>query len=87
MEEFRFEILLLTHKDLLAGAWISLKITCVSFIVALMVGGAVGTARSRSTFWRMALGPYVEFMRGTPLLIQLFFFTMVCPRSASTWAV
>lgn len=73
MDDFRFDILVLTYPDLLAGAWISLKITCISFCVALLVGGVVGTARSRSSFWRKALGPYVEFMRGTPLLIQLFF--------------
>lgn len=73
MDDFRFDILALTYKDLLAGAWISLKITCISFLVALLAGGVVGTARSRSAFWRKALGPYVEFMRGTPLLIQLFF--------------
>ena len=73
MDDFRFDILALTYRDLLAGAWISLKITCISFCVAVLAGGAVGTARSRSVFWRRALGPYVEFMRGTPLLIQLFF--------------
>lgn len=73
MDDFRFEILILTYRDLLAGAWISMKITCISFVVALGVGGAVGTARSRSRFWKNVLGPYVEFMRGTPLLIQLFF--------------
>ena len=73
MDDFRFDILLLTHRDLLVGAWISLKITSLSFVVALIVGGVVGTARSRSPFWRKVLGPYVEFMRGTPLLIQLFF--------------
>lgn len=73
MEDFRFEILTLTYRDLLAGAWISLQITCISFGIALGVGGAVGTARSRSFFWRRILTAYVEFFRGTPLLIQLFF--------------
>jgi polar amino acid transport system permease protein len=73
VDGFRFDILALTYRDLLAGAWISLKITGISFVVALLAGGAVGAARSRSAFWRKALGPYVEFMRGTPLLSQLFF--------------
>lgn len=73
MDGFQFEILRYAMADLGLGAWITIKITCVSFILALVLGLAVGTARYRSRCWRRWLTPYVEAFRGTPLLIQLFF--------------
>lgn len=73
MDGFQFEILRYAVADLGLGAWITIRITCVSFILALVLGLVVGTARYRSRFWRRWLTPYVEAFRGTPLLIQLFF--------------
>ncbi len=73
MDGFRFDILGYAAGDLLLGAWITLRISAVAFVFALALGTAVGVARSRSPLWRRLLGPYVEVLRGTPLLIQLFF--------------
>lgn len=73
MGDFRFEILGFAGADLLVGAWLTLKITVLSFALALAIGLGVGVARARSKRWRAILEPYVELFRGTPLLIQLFF--------------
>lgn len=59
--------------DLIAAAGVTLQITALSFMLALFVGVVVGTVRSRPLWPGKALGLYVEFFRGTPLLVQLFF--------------
>lgn len=73
MIDFQFDIIASTYTDLLIGAWISLKITAISFFLALCIGGFVGVARAKWSPGRFLLASYVEFFRGTPLLIQLFF--------------
>jgi len=73
MDGFRFDILLHAAPDLALGAWVTVRVTAGSFLLALAVGLVVGTARAKSPFWRRALAPYVEVFRGSPLLIQLFF--------------
>jgi polar amino acid transport system permease protein len=59
--------------ELLAAAGVTLELTVLSFAFALTLGVAVGTIRSRSGWWTKPFGLYVEFFRGTPLLVQLFF--------------
>lgn len=73
MDDFQFEILRYASKDLLYGAWVTIRISGLSFLLALIIGFTVGAARARSEFWSKVTGPYVELFRGTPLLIQLFF--------------
>lgn len=71
--DFQFDILRHASGDLLLGAWITIKISVLSFLFALSIGFVVGAARARSRFWSRITTPYVEIFRGTPLLIQLFF--------------
>lgn len=59
--------------ELLQAAVLTLELTAMSFAVALTIGVVVGTVRSRSRWIGRPLGLYVEFFRGTPLLVQLFF--------------
>lgn len=73
MNEFRIDLIFENHRELFLGAAMTLKITVVSFIVALAIGTIVGVARSRPGRLNILLAPYVEVFRGTPLLIQLFF--------------
>ena len=79
MDDFQIELIFQNHRELLAGAGITLKITVVSFLLALAVGTVVGIARSRPGFFRLLFTPYVEIFRGTPLLIQLFFIYYALP--------
>ena len=59
--------------QLIAAAGLTLEITAMSFAVALVIGVVVGTVRSRTKWPGRVLAVYVEFFRGTPLLVQLFF--------------
>jgi len=73
MDEFKFNILLNAYPLLLEGLLITIKISMLSFIFALLIGIVVGVSRSNSKGLNRLLAPYVEVFRGTPLLIQLFF--------------
>jgi polar amino acid transport system permease protein len=73
VDAFQIDIVLRNHRELLTGAGITLKITAVSFLIALAIGLVVGVARSGPGWVGKLFTPYVEIFRGTPLLIQLFF--------------
>lgn len=73
MDAFQIDIILRNHRELLAGASITLQITAISFLIALTIGLVVGVARAESGWTGKLFTPYVEIFRGTPLLIQLFF--------------
>jgi polar amino acid transport system permease protein len=73
MDGLRLDILANAAPLLLEGLWVTVKVSLLSFMLALLVGLAVGVLRSKSEFHRKLLAPYVEVFRGTPLLIQLFF--------------
>jgi polar amino acid transport system permease protein len=59
--------------ELLGAAWLTLELTAMSFLAALAIGVFVGTVRSHTVWPGRILASYVEFFRGTPLLVQLFF--------------
>jgi polar amino acid transport system permease protein len=79
MDGFKTALIFENHRELLWGAGITLKITCVSYVIALALGTVVGIARSRPGRLNFLLTPYVEIFRGTPLLIQLFFIYYALP--------
>ncbi len=58
---------------LLQGALITLQLTAVAVILGSIGGIALGVARL-SKIWliRLAARVYIDFFRGTPLLVQLF---------------
>jgi polar amino acid transport system permease protein len=65
---------------LLAGAWVTITVSLVAYALALIVGLVFGIARM-SRFWpiNFVATVYVQFIRGTPLLLQLFFIYYVLP--------
>ncbi|MGC8714806.1 MAG: ABC transporter permease subunit [Leptodesmis sp.] len=58
---------------LLAGAVITLQLTAVSVLFGLILGSLIGIARLSKTLpLRWAARAYIDFFRGTPLLVQIF---------------
>ena len=72
MGDFKLSILLDGAPDIAAGVRVTLLLAVISFAFALVLGIAVGVIRRRPGPLATALGGYVSFFRGTPLLIQLF---------------
>lgn len=71
----------LRHWPLLAeGAWNTLRYSLVGMSVGVLVGVAGAAARNASSLvLRMIVGSYVELVRNTPLLVQLFIFFFGLP--------
>jgi polar amino acid transport system permease protein len=57
----------------LSALWVTLRASAGALVVAVVVGFAAGMARLSPRVWLSQLATvYVELVRGTPLLVQLF---------------
>ncbi|MCR4431711.1 MAG: amino acid ABC transporter permease [Tepidanaerobacteraceae bacterium] len=65
----------------LVGAFVTVKITALAVLMGIVIGLFVGMGKL-SHFWpiRILCGAYVEVIRGTPLLVQIFIFYFGLPQ-------
>lgn len=60
-------------ESILEGVWITLLLSGVAMIGGLLIGVLCAAARTYGPAWlRRIVGAYVEIIRNTPLLVQLF---------------
>lgn len=60
---------------LLVGLWMTLKISALALVFALLLGVLAGLGRvAQNPAARNLAATYVELIRGTPLLVQIFIF-------------
>ncbi|MGM9539771.1 amino acid ABC transporter permease [Anaerovibrio sp.] len=65
---------------LIAGAGITIQITAISVGLGLIIGMFVGIARiSNVKLLRVLSAIYIDFLRGTPLLVQIFLIYFALP--------
>lgn len=77
---FQFGEVLRYWPLLVEGAWNTLRYSLVGMTIGLAIGILGATARgSRSLLLRTIAGSYVELVRNTPLLVQLFIFFFGLP--------
>ena len=77
---FNFDLVVNSFPLLLLGAGVTIKITAMSVAVGVIIGRFVGIARIcrvRPLEWLAAV--YVDFFRGTPLLVQIFLVYFALP--------
>jgi len=80
-EFFDFEYIAEILPDLAEGLIITVQASLAGFAVALILGLLFALARRSENDWlSQPIGALVEFVRSTPLLVQLFFFFYVLPR-------
>lgn len=78
--ELDFSILAKFQHALLLGLWTTLKLTAICIVLGCSLGFVIGLARtSRNMALRVVAGAYVEFFRGTPVLVQLFWIFFCLP--------
>ncbi len=66
---------------LLEGLQVTIEATIVGFIIAVILGLFLALGRRSENPWiAQPIGAFIEFIRSTPLLVQLFFFFFVLPR-------
>jgi His/Glu/Gln/Arg/opine family amino acid ABC transporter permease subunit len=77
---FSLDDMILFLPSLLQGALLTITVSLLAFGLALVFGLAIGIARlSRVAPLRAVTACYIQFIRGTPLLLQLFFIYYVLP--------
>ena len=77
---FNFDLVVNSFPLLLLGAWVTIKITALCVAVGVVIGLFVGIARIcrvKPLEWLAAI--YVDFFRGTPLLVQIFLVYFALP--------
>jgi polar amino acid transport system permease protein len=71
--KFDFEFLAERWPDFVAGAWLTIQLTVLSIALGFLVGTVCALARVYGgPVLRRLAGSYVEIIRNTPLLIQIF---------------
>jgi len=71
--KFDFEFLAERWPDFVAGAWLTIQLTVLAIAFGFVVGTIFALARVYGgPLLRRVVGAYVETIRNTPLLIQIF---------------
>ncbi|MCJ8055931.1 amino acid ABC transporter permease [Shinella curvata] len=75
-----FSVLLRFQEALALGLWTTVKLTLICIVLGCSLGFLVGLARTApNAIVRGIASVYVEFFRGTPVLIQLFWIFFCLP--------
>lgn len=65
---------------LLSGLGWTLAVSAVAWLIAMIAGSLIGTARTTQSRWLTAIGHcWVELFRNIPLLVQMFLWYFVIP--------
>ena len=77
---FDFDLAVSSFPVLLIGALVTIKITAISVALGVVIGLVVGVARiSQVKPLRLLAMAYIDFLRGTPLLVQIFLIYFALP--------
>lgn len=74
MYDFNFVPVFAAFDTLLVGAWLTVKLSCMAMLIGTVVsilGAAAKTSGIRPLRW--LVDAYVEVIRNTPFLVQIFF--------------
>ena len=78
--DFNFDLVVNSFPLLLLGAGVTIKITAISVMLGVVIGMFMGIARICNVkIIRIIAAVYVDFIRGTPLLIQIFLVYFALP--------
>ncbi|KHK48488.1 amino acid ABC transporter permease, partial [Burkholderia sp. A9] len=75
---------------LMSGFWVTIEVSLVAWVIALIVGSLFGVLRTVPNQWLSALGTvYVSIFRNIPLIVQFFVWYLVVPEllpaAIGTW--
>ncbi len=69
---------------LMPGLWITIKVSFISLLLAILIGISLGTVRAFSSGRNQLswlLDSYVFFVRGTPIIVQIYGFFFILPEA------
>lgn len=77
---YYFNNLLGTLPFFMKGLWMTIMVSGISLVAGSILGFVVGITRSsRIPVLRYVLAAYIDFMRGTPFLVQIFIVFFIFP--------
>jgi polar amino acid transport system permease protein len=77
---FDFQSVFAAGDKLLLGAWLTVKLSASAMIIGLAVAIVFALCKTRGpAFLRWPINAYIELVRNTPFLVQLFFFYFGLP--------
>ncbi len=75
-----------TMPFLLAGLWMTIKISLITILCGSLLGFVVGMLRTVGGWVvSMTLGLYIHALRGTPFLVHLYVIYFVLPATGISW--
>jgi polar amino acid transport system permease protein len=78
--KWSWNVIVRSFPLLLAGAGLTIRLTCIAVGMGILIGTFVGIGRvSKNKFIFTLSSIYVNFIRGTPLLVQLYLFYFGLP--------
>jgi len=85
--DFQFDAVFAAWPLLLKGTWITIQLSLSSMVIGLFVAvlGAWGKTSGPAPL-RWLINLYIELIRNTPFLVQLFFFFFALPSIGVRWS-
>lgn len=74
MYEFNFAPVLASFDQLLIGAWLTVRLSCAAMLIGLVVSVFCAWGKTAGpVILRTVIDGYIEIIRNTPFLVQIFF--------------
>lgn len=74
MYEFNFAPVLAAFDRLLVGAWLTIQLSCTAMLLGLIVSVVCAWGKTSGPApFRWVINAYIEIIRNTPFLVQIFF--------------
>ncbi|HWK68401.1 MAG TPA: amino acid ABC transporter permease [Rhizobiaceae bacterium] len=74
MYEFNFAPVLAAFDQLLFGAWLTIRLSCTAMVLGLIVSIVCAWGKTSGPApLRWVINAYIEIIRNTPFLVQIFF--------------
>lgn len=85
--EFQFGAVFAAWPLLLQGTWTTIELSFLAMVLGLLVAIACAWGKTAGPApLRLAINTYIELIRNTPFLIQLFFFFFALPALGLRWS-
>ncbi|GAB2810714.1 amino acid ABC transporter permease [Comamonas piscis] len=84
---FQFDQVLAAWPQLLQGTWVTIQLSFLAMIIGLAVAIVCAWGKTSGPApLRFVINAYIELIRNTPFLVQLFFFFFALPAIGLRWS-
>ena len=84
---FQFDQVLAAWPQLLQGTWVTIQLSFLAMVIGLAVAIVCAWGKTSGPApLRFVINAYIELIRNTPFLVQLFFFFFALPAIGLRWS-